>query len=53
VPRRDKVTGEWRKLHGEELADLCSPDIQVIRLRRKRWVGHAVCMGRGDMRTGL
>ena len=37
--RRDEVTGEWRRLHNEELNDLyCSPDIvRVIKLRRIRW----------------
>ena len=41
-PRRDEVTGEWGKLHTEELNDLyCSPNIvRVIKLRRMRWVGH-------------
>jgi hypothetical protein len=36
VPKRDKITGEWRKLHNEELNDLyCSPNIvRVIKLRR-------------------
>ena len=40
--KRDEVTGEWRKLHHEELTDLYSlPNIiQVIKLRRMRWVGH-------------
>jgi hypothetical protein len=46
-PRRDEVTGEWRRLHNEELNDLyCSPDIvRVIKLRRMRWAGHAARMG--------
>ena len=46
-PRRDEVTGEWIKLHDEELHDLyCSPiTIQVIKLRRMRWVGKVACMG--------
>ena len=43
-PRRDEVTGEWRKLHNEELHDLyCSPNIvRVIKLRR--WEGHVARM---------
>jgi len=41
APKRDKATGEWRKLHNEELNDLYSlPSIfQVIKSRRVRWVG--------------
>ena len=45
-PKRDKVTGEWRQLHNEDLNDLyTSPNIiQVIRSRRMRWDGYVACM---------
>ena len=44
-PKRDEVTGEWRKLHKEELNDLyCSPNIvRVIKPRRKRLASHVAC----------
>jgi len=46
-PRRDEVTGEWRKLHNEELNDLNSSPIifRAIKLRRIRWAGHVARMG--------
>ena len=46
-PKRDEVTGEWRKLHNEELDDLyCSPNIgRVIKWRIMRWAGHVARMG--------
>ena len=46
-PKRDKVAGEWRKLHNGELNDLYpSPIIfRVINLRRIRWVGNVAHMG--------
>ena len=48
--KRDKVTGEWRKLHNEELNDLyCSPNIvRVIKSKRMRWVDHVARMEGGE-----
>jgi hypothetical protein len=46
-PKRDEVTGEWRKLHKEELHNLySSPDIiRQVKSWRMRWVGHVARMG--------
>ena len=46
-PRRDEVTGEWRRLHNEEINDLyCSPNIvRMIKSRIMRLVGHVARMG--------
>jgi hypothetical protein len=46
-PKRDEVTGEWRKLHNEELNDLYSllNIVRVIKSRRMRWAGHVARMG--------
>jgi hypothetical protein len=45
-PKRDEVTGEWRKLHNEELHDLySSPNIIIVmKARRMRWAGHVARM---------
>jgi len=50
-PKRDEVTGVWKRLHNEKLNDLyCSPDvIRVIKSRRTRWTGH---VGRRGERRG-
>ena len=46
-PRRDEVTGDWRKLHNEELNELYSSpnNVRVIKSRRMRWAGHVARMG--------
>jgi hypothetical protein len=46
-PKRDEVTGEWRKLHDEELRDLYSSPstIRIIKSRRMRWAGHVARLG--------
>jgi hypothetical protein len=46
-PKRDGVTGRWRKLHNEELHNLYSSPsiIRIIKSRRMRWVGHVAQMG--------
>jgi hypothetical protein len=45
--KRDDVTGEWRKLHSEELRDLYSSPciMRMTKSRRMRWVGHVARMG--------
>jgi len=46
-PKWDEVTGEWRKLHNEELNNVYSLPIivRVIKSRRVRWARHVACMG--------
>jgi hypothetical protein len=46
-PKRDEMTGEWRKLHDEEFSDLyCSPSIiRIIKSRRMRRAGHVARIG--------
>jgi hypothetical protein len=50
-PKRDEVTGFWRKLHNEKLHGLySSPSIvRVIKARRMRWAGHVARMGEASV----
>jgi hypothetical protein len=54
-PKRNEATGEWRRLHNEELDDLySSPNIiRVIKSRRMRWAGHVARMGKSQVHTGF
>jgi hypothetical protein len=54
-PKRDEVTGEWRRLHNEELNDLYSSPsiIRVFKSRRMMWAGHVARMGEGRDATGF
>jgi hypothetical protein len=65
-PKRDEATGEWRRLHNEELNDLySSPNfIRIIKLRGMRWAGrvartgekriaHRILVGRPEGRRPL
>jgi hypothetical protein len=54
-PKRDEVTGDWRKLRNEELQNL-NPSpciIRMIKSRRMRWARHVACIGRQEMHTGF
>jgi hypothetical protein len=46
-PKRDEVSGEWRKLHNEELHKLKSSSVIIrqVKSRRMRWAGHVARMG--------
>jgi len=54
-PKKDEVTGEWRKLYNVELNDLySSPNIvRVIKSRRKTWAGHVANTERGEAYSGF
>ena len=54
-PKRDEVTGEWRKPHNEELNHLYSSTniVWLIKTRRKRWAGMWHVWGRGEAYTGV
>jgi hypothetical protein len=47
VPKREEITGGYRKLHNEELRNLyASPNfLRVIKPRKMKWAGHVVHMG--------
>ena len=53
--KRDKVTGDWRKLHNDELCDMYSSPsiICALKWRRMRWVGHVAQTGKRGMQTGF
>jgi hypothetical protein len=53
-PKRDEVTGEWRKLYNAALNYRYSlPNIvRVVKSRRMRWVGHVASMGGRELYTG-
>jgi hypothetical protein len=54
-PKRDEVTGEWRKLQNDELRDVYSlPNIvRVVKSRRIRWAGHVERRGSGRVVHGI
>jgi hypothetical protein len=55
VPKRSEVTGEWERVHNEELDNLdCSSNIiRVIKSKIKKWARHVARMGTGEVRTGV
>jgi hypothetical protein len=52
-PKRDEATRDWRRLHNEELNDLCSSPniIRGIKSRRMSWAGHVARMGKREVHT--
>jgi hypothetical protein len=53
-PKKDGLTGKWRKLHNEELNDLySSPSIFRVIILRRRWARHVALWGRGEAYTGV
>jgi len=48
-PKRGEVTGDWRKLHNEELSDLYSlpNNVRLVKSRRMTWAGHVARIGHG------
>ena len=54
-PKRDEITGEWRKLGTEEFNNLywSLNIVRVIKSRRMRWLEHVACMGRREVYAGF
>jgi hypothetical protein len=54
-PKRVEVTGEWRKLHNEEVSDVyfLRTIVRVVKSRRMRWVRHVGRMWEGEVCTGF
>jgi hypothetical protein len=54
-PKRDEITGEWRKLHNEKLSDPYSLKniIRVMKSSRIEWVGHVACNVEGRVAYGV
>jgi hypothetical protein len=50
--KRDEVTGDWRKLHHEELHKLYSSPNGMIKSTKMKWAGHVACLGRRGMCIG-
>jgi hypothetical protein len=48
MPRRERVTGDWRKLHNEELHGMCSSEniMQPVKSMRIIWAGHVALVGK-------
>jgi hypothetical protein len=44
-PKKNNVTGDWRKVHNEELCRMCSQNITRVIKSRRRWAGHVARMG--------
>jgi hypothetical protein len=52
VPKRDEVIGDWRKVHNEELHNLCSLPNIMIKSKGMRWAGPVARIGRKGMHIG-
>jgi hypothetical protein len=53
VPKRHEVSGEWIKLHDEELLYSSVTIVRVIKSKRIRWAGHEAQLGKGEACTGI